>query len=172
MNNKYKEADVRNVIKKGLKTYTDLARVRVKTRWKNMVLQERCAAARSLVFMEQVAKNPDAYFSRAATEEAWSKRAKEYAYKKGFKDFEFAYYIVDDPTGVVMKHASGTFFDGNNSDYNDFCFAVQQWMYDGHSDTYSAEIVKMAKHAEIALEYESTKCFMRPIVVMQQVFQR
>ena len=38
MNIKYKEVDVRNAIKSGLKNYTDLARVRVKSAWKNMSL--------------------------------------------------------------------------------------------------------------------------------------
>ena len=70
----YKEQEVREAIKVGLKSLTDLARVRIKSIWKNMDLQQRCNAARSLVFMEQVAKNPDLYFSRETTEAAWNQR--------------------------------------------------------------------------------------------------
>ena len=41
MSKKYKEADVRNAIKQGLKNYAGLARVRMKRCWKNMNLQNQ-----------------------------------------------------------------------------------------------------------------------------------
>ena len=172
MSKKYKEADVRNAIKQGLKNYADLARVRVKSAWKNMSLQEQCAVARSLVFMEHVAKNPDAYFSRETTEESWRKRATEYMRTKRFFDFGLAYYMVADPTGVVMSNANAAFFDRNSREYERFCKAVQQWMYDGHSDTYSAIIMGMTKECEANLEYESANCLMRPFIEFKQSFQK
>lgn len=168
----YKEQEVRSAIKVGLKSLAGLARVRLKTRWKAMNLKERCDAARSLVFMEQVAKNPDAHFSRESTEKAWIERAREYADAKGLKDFSSAYYIVQDPTGIVWNKATGVFFDGNGAEYYRFCRAVQQWMYDGHSDTYSKEIVENAKKYKSKLEIESVNCFARPFVEYAQLFQK
>ena len=169
----YKEQEVREAIKIGLKSLTDLARVRVKSIWKNMNLQQRCDAARSLVFMENVAKNPDAYFSREATEIAWRQRANEYACLNELKDINSAYYIVQDPTGLVWNRATSVFFNGNGAEYYRFCRAVQQWMYDGHSNTYAKEIVENAKKYKNQLAIESANCFVRPFVeIKQQLFQR
>ena len=168
----YKEQEVRSAIKIGLKSLTDLARVRLKTRWKIMGLKERCDAARSLVFMEQVAKNPDAHFSRESTEKAWIKRAREYANSKNLKDINSAYYIVQDPTGIVWYKAKPAFFDGNGCDYYNFCKSVQQWMYDTRSDTYAKEIVENAKKYKSRLAIESANCIARPFVEMQQAFQK
>lgn len=172
MNKKYSDKEVRNAIMGGFKALTDLARVRVKAEWKNMKLQEQCAAARSFVFMEQVAKNPDAYFSRSATEAAWRKRALDYAKLKKLHDLKSAYYIVQDPTGIVLNNIKYVFFDGNGAVYNRFCNAVQQWMYDEHSDTYAKEIIDMAKLAKNKLEYESAKCVVRPFILMKQGLQK
>ena len=168
----YKEQEVREAIKVGLKSLTDLARVRLKTRWKNMELKERCDAARSLVYMEQVAKNPDAHFSRESTEKAWIERAREYAQQKKLHDLSSAYYIVQDPTGIVWYKAIPAFFDGNGRDYYNFCKSVQQWMYDGHSDTYATEIVENAKKYKSELAVESANCFARPFVGYAQLFQK
>ena len=172
MYKEYKEQEVRSAIKSGLKSLTDLARVRLKTRWKNMELKERCDAARSLVYMEQVAKNPDAYFSREATEAAWHQRAAEYAQQKKMNDLSSAYYIVQDPTGIVWYKAIPAFFDGNGAAYHNFCKSVQQWMYDTRSNTYATEIVENAKKYKSELAVESANCFARPFVEMQQAFQR
>ncbi|MBR4891681.1 MAG: hypothetical protein IKZ34_00675 [Alphaproteobacteria bacterium] len=172
MNKVYKEQDVKKNIEQGFKCLTDLARVRLKTRWKAMNLKERCDAARSLVFMEQVAKNPDAHFSRESTEKAWIERAKEYAQQKKLHDLSSAYYIVQDPTGIVWNKATGVFFDGNGAEYYRFCRAVQQWMYDGHSDTYATEIVENAKKYKSELAVESANCFARPFVEYARLFQK
>jgi hypothetical protein len=168
----YKEQEVREAIKVGLKSLTDLARVRIKSIWKNMDLQKRCDAARSLVFMEQVAKNPDLYFSREATESAWNQRAMEYAQQNKLHDLSSAYYIVQDPTGIVWNKATGVFFDGNGAEYYRFCRAVQQWMYDGHSDTYATEIVENANKYKSELAVESANCFARPFVEYARLFQK
>ena len=172
MYKEYKEQEVRGAIQSGLKSLTDLARVRLKTRWKNMELKERCAAARSLVYMEQVAKNPDAYFSREATEAAWHQRAMEYAQQKKLHDLSSAYCIVQDPTVIVWYKAIPAFFDGNGADYHNFCKSVQQWMYDTRSNTYATEIVENSKKYKSELAIESANCFARPFVEMQQAFQR
>ena len=172
MYKKYQEQEVRSAIKSGLKSLTDLARVRIKPFWKNMDLKERCAVARSLVYMEHVAKNPDAYFSRESTEAAWNQRAMEYAQQKKLHDLSSAYYIVQDPTGIVWHKALGVFFDGNGRDYYNFCKSVQQWMYDTRSDTYATEIVENAKKYKSQLAVESANCFARPFVEMKQAFQK
>ena len=172
MYKKYQEQEVRSAIKSGLISLTDLARVRIKPFWKNMNLQQRCDAARSLVYMEQVAKNPDAYFSRESTEAAWNQRAMEYAQQKKLHDLSSAYYIVQYPTGIVWHKALGVFFDGNGRDYYNFCKSVQQWMYDTRSTTYATEIVENAKKYKSQLAVESANCFARPFVEMKQAFQK
>ena len=168
----YKEQEVRSAIKVGLKSLTGLARVRVKSIWRNLNLQDRCAVGRSLVFMEQVAKNPDLYFSREATEMAWHQRAMEYADLNNLKDINSAYYIIQDPTGIVWNKATSVFFNGNGAEYYRFCRAVQQWMYDGHSNTYAKEIVEDAKMYKNQLAIESANCVARPFVEIKQMFQR
>lgn len=172
MSKKYKEADVRNAIKQGLKNYADLARVLMKRCWKNMNLQQRCDAARSLVFMENVAKNPDAYFSRETTEKSWHERAEEYGRKNRMADFSEGYEKVENPTQIVMKRANAALVAGSGKEYERFCMAVQCWMYDGHSDTFSKFILDATKNLEEDLEYESAKCLIRPFIGFTQSFCR
>ena len=156
----------------GFDSLTGLARARLKTRWKKMSFKEKCAAARALVYMQQVAKNPDAYFSRKATEDAWRQRAIEYAKDKKIAYLCDAYYIVQDPTGVVWDNASSAFFDGNGADYYNFCKSVQQWMYDTRSNIYATQIVEGANEYKKEYEIKSANCFVRPIVAFVQNFQR
>ena len=54
----------------GLLAYKKLAKHSLKSGWKNMSLHEKCRAARSLVVMDIVAKEPDC-FSRQKSESAW-----------------------------------------------------------------------------------------------------
>ena len=161
-----------NIIKEGFGTLAALARVRLKKRWKSMDLEHRCAAARALVYMEQVAKNPDNYFSRSMTEKAWRERARKYAESKKMADIRGAYYIVQDPTGIVWYSAMPAFFDGNGVEYYSFSKDVQQWMYDGFSDTYAAKIAKEVKEYKKMLASESASCIARPFVEMRQAFQK
>ncbi|MBO5704601.1 MAG: hypothetical protein J6R99_01130 [Alphaproteobacteria bacterium] len=168
----YKEQEVRESVKVGFDSLTGLARARLKTRWKKMSLKEKCAAARALVYMQQVAKNPDAYFSRKATEDAWHQRAVEYAKDKKIAYLRDAYYIVQDPTGVVCDNASSAFFDANGRNYYNFCKSVQQWMYDMRSNIYATQIVEDANKYKKEYEIKSANCFMRPIVAFGQSFQR
>lgn len=168
----YKANDVDKMAAVGLKALTDLARVRLKTCWEKMSLSDKCAAARSLVYMEQVAKNPKLYFSRENTEAAWHQRALDYAQQKKLHDLSGAYYIVQDPTGIVWHNARYSFFNGNGADYYNFCKSVQQWMYDNNSQTYATQIVDNATKYQNMLATESASCFMRPFVKMKQAFRQ
>jgi hypothetical protein len=168
----YTEQDIRNAMAVGLDSLTKLARVKLKTRWKQMSLKERCDAARALVNMNAVAKKPEDYFSRAATQQAWNKRANEYAQEKNLKDVSGAYYIVQDPTGLVWDSATGAFFDGNGSDYYNFCRLIQNWEYNNIKGVYADEILNLAKVYTNKLELVSANGFARPFVEIKQAFQR
>lgn len=168
----YTEQDIRNAMAVGLDSLTKLARVRLKTRWKQMPLNKRCDAARALVNMNAVAKKPEAYFSRAATQQAWNKRANEYAQEKNLKNASDAYYIVQDPTGVVWNSVAGAFFDGNGSDYYNFCELIQNWEYNNIKGLYADKILNLAKAYKNKLELASANNFARPFVEIKQAFQR
>lgn len=167
-----KEQDVFEAVKIGLDNLTGLARARLKARWKTMNFKEKRAAARALVYMQQVAKNPDAYFSRGATELAWRQRAVEYAKEKNLADFRMAYYVVQCPTGVVWQNAMPAFFDANGRNYYNFCKSVEYWMYNMHNNRYAQQIVEDANKYKKENAIESANCFMRPIVAFGQNFQR
>lgn len=169
---KYKDKDVRDAITVGLKSLTGLARVRLKSRWKKMNLKERCAAARSLVFMEQVVKNPDVYFSPNTTAIEWQKRVSNYLQIQNIKDVHSAYCLVPGPADVVYHNAVSALGCGVGRSYYNFCRCIQRWMYKNQTEKYAARIVDKSHKYKNMLEYESAKCFMRPFVEIKQSFQR
>lgn len=168
----YKTQDVRNAISSGLKNVTGLARVRLKSQWKNMTLKERCAAARSLVYMGQVAKNPDAYFSRAATQSAWDERANRFIVSHGLENVAIAYNMVRAPEDIIYHNAKNAFVDSGGRSYYNLCRFIRLWYYGVDTRKYAYRIVDRAQRYKNKLEYESAKCFMRPFVEIKQMFQR
>ena len=168
----YKAQDVRNAISSGLKNAAELARVRLKSQWKNMTLKERCAAARSLVYMGQVAKNPDAYFSRVATQKNWDERANGFFVSHGLENVAIAYNMVRAPEDVVFHNAKNAFVDSGGRSYYNLCRFIRLWYYGVDTRKYAYRIVDCAQRYKNKLEYESAKCFMRPFVEIKQMFQR
>ena len=65
-------------IEAGFKNFASLARCNIKKNWKKFNKEERYAAWLGMKYIEQVAKNPAQYFSRAMTELQWKRRAAEY----------------------------------------------------------------------------------------------
>ena len=133
-----------NYIADGLVAYKKLAKYLLKSRWKNMNLHEQCNAARSLVVMGIVAKEPDC-FSRQKSEAAWGERAKEYADKKGLKqeDAWTAYYNVPDPKGIVWNQSMAAMQYPLIHQYYHFLDSVQNYEYatnDWEKERYAKEI--------------------------------
>ena len=124
----FKEQEVYNAVKAGFMAYKDLARIRIAQTWDKKSPTERVAAARALVYLGRVARNPAEYFSRAATEEDWLWRANSFAREKGI-GANYAFYIVPDPTIMVLNNVPGAFDAKTSSDFFYFCSLVQKWEY-------------------------------------------
>ena len=148
----------------GLQAFYVVARKKTQEKWKKMPRMNKYAAARALVVMRDVAKNPDKYFSRESTEAAWKLRASEYAAQKAVAN-GWAYYFVDTPVDVVASKADAAFIEepGLSSHFYGFCDAVKQWYYKATSSDlvqqagaqqFAEDIVKRAreirKQADIA----------------------
>ena len=106
----YTEQQVRDVIKVALTDLRLLMREEVKLVWKKLNKHEQYKMARSLAGLNHVAKNPELYFSREHTEQAWFARAREYATRTGLQDWRDAFYIVQDPIGQVYDTVSNGLF--------------------------------------------------------------
>ena len=151
-----KEIDIYSSIQGAFVEFYNIARLGLKKRWKSLTQKERVAAARSLVFMRELATNPAKYFSRANTGADWAKRAYDYAQAHGIKDVYHAYYIVPAPTDVVYEKAGAAWICNPESYkvFYRFCLDVQNWEYGRTSeqnserylaDVLSESIVKTAK---------------------------
>lgn len=124
----FKEQEVYTAIRNGLAAYHSIARAQIARNWAKMAHGERVAAARALVYLGGVARNPAEYFSRAATEEDWLWRANSCAREKGI-GANYAFYIVPDPTIMVLNNVPGAFDAKTSSDFFYFCSLVQKWEY-------------------------------------------
>jgi len=126
-----KEIDIYSSIQGAFVEFYNIARLGLKKRWKSLTQKERVAAARSLVFMRELATNPAKYFSRANTGADWAKRAYDYAQAHGIKDVYHAYYIVPAPMDLVYEKADAA-LEHNVDVYRlfyHFCKDVQGWEY-------------------------------------------
>ena len=155
----------------GLMAYKKLAKYSLKSNWKNMSLHERCQAARSLVVMGIVAKEPDC-FSRQKSESAWKMRAAEWAKKHGLKpeDAWNAYYFVEGPREIVWYQANAAMRYPLVQQYYHFLGYVQNYEYgkDWEKEHYAEQIKKDSERVcDIVGVVES-----RPIVRMFKEFIR
>ena len=131
-----------NYIADGLVAYKKLAKYLLKSRWKNMNLHEQCNAARSLVVMNIVAKEPDC-FSRQKSEATWVERAKEYAEKHNFEQTWHAYYFVPGPKEIVWYQSGAALQYPLIHQYYHFLDSVQNYEYatnDWEKERYAKEI--------------------------------
>jgi len=120
-------------IKSAFSEFYNLARIGLRKRWKSLTPVERAQAARSLVFMKELATNPAKYFSRANTGAAWVKRANDFAEQHNSvpANMHHAYYIVHGPKEIVAEKARAAWIynaDIANMFYR-FCKMVQDWEY-------------------------------------------
>lgn len=124
----FKEQEVYTAIRNGFAAYHGIARAQIARNWAKMAHGERVAAARALVYLGRVARNPAEYFSRIETEEDWMWRANEYAKEKGIRA-SYAFYIVPNPTVMVLNNVTPLFESGTSADFFYFCSLVQKWEY-------------------------------------------
>lgn len=157
MDNKiYTEQQVRGIVKEGFWDLRCIIRQNVKKQWKKMTKSEQYAAARSLALLNHVAKKPEMYFAPEYTSAQWEARAKEYAKKEGWQDWVLAYYVVEDPTGIVygdvLKGVAGDASDLNLL-YN-FSGDVQAWEY---SRAFSGQIASAneKRNAKKVIEFRN-----------------
>ena len=124
----FKEQEVYTAIRNGFAAYHGIARAQIARNWAKMAHGERVAVARALVYLGGVARNPAEYFSRIETEEDWMWRANEYAKEKGIRA-SYAFYIVPNPTVMVLNNVTPLFESGTSADFFYFCSLVQKWEY-------------------------------------------
>lgn len=122
------EQQIYTAIRNGFAAYHGIARAQIARNWAKMAHGERVAAARALVYLGRVARNPAEYFSRIETEEDWMWRANEYAKEKGIRA-SYAFYIVPNPTVMVLNNVTPLFESGTSADFFYFCSLVQKWEY-------------------------------------------
>lgn len=177
---KIDEQEVYSAIKAGFSDFKTLAKVNLAKDWANMPNKKRCEMARKLVYMGQVAKTPEKYFSRNETEKDWLIRANNWAQEHDV-NARYAFYIVQDPKGIVCNNLTGLL----NADlwcyFYRFCADVQNWEYgrtrnDGMADFMyvqeSDKVLKTVKDLKKKVELAKTNPLLRPFKSLYFEFQR
>lgn len=181
MSCRYTEKDIYVAAGSGFANLKKLARADLKKRWKTLSREQKFAAGRALVFMDDVATKPAKYFSRANTQDAWRFRAEYFAGQKNLDDIADAYYIVENPQGIVSNKAAAAMQGELGHEFYRFCNAVQNWEYDrtSNKDIYRAtapkfanEIVEMSKRYQELVAISQTNPLLRPIKQLLHNFQR
>ncbi len=100
-------------IKSGFESFAFLVRQNIAKKWPTMSRGDKYAAARALVYMGGVARDPRKYFSRELTNGQWVGRAHQWAqeHKIASQDSSCAYYIIQSPTDIVVNKSVWA-FDG------------------------------------------------------------
>lgn len=143
----YSNKNVKAAGSAGFAALYKIARGGVKKHWRKMSTADRMDAARSLVYIRDVERNPDKYLARAYTQKAWCGRAKEYADAHGINTFK-AYYIVPTPSSIVTEHATEALrhTPGLWADFYNFTNNVSQYDYHlTNNEEYSVMTDIMAK---------------------------
>ncbi len=175
-----KDKEVYKSIKSGLKDLKILARYNLAKRWMKIPKKTRWSIGRALVYMEHVAKNPEAYFSKATTEDPWKERVKEWA-KKNNANMELSFHLVQDPKDIVFCNTSIAMDENLSSIYHNFCQKIQDWEYSrtrkddigGFMATNNAiEIIKMSKLLNKKVQVMKDPCILRPFKRFYLQFQR
>ena len=156
---KITEEQVKSSIKSGLMAYKDVAKIVLKhggrcKKWETMSFKDKVNAARSLVVMYHVAKNPEKFLSKNATESAWRLRAEEYA-KQTNCDIFHAYVIVQGPKELVRHGAENALQQPLSSRYFYFLKSIQEYEYtddEGLKLKYAKEIVDKSKNIQEQLD--------------------
>lgn len=144
-----KKEDIFDAIEGGFGAFYTVARKKTQEKWKKMPRIHKYAAARALVTLRDISKNPERYFSPESTAAAWKLRAAEYAKKNGVAE-GWAYYFIDSPTEIVVDMADAAFIQEPvlNSKFHDFCDVVKQW----YCKAASSDLVQQAAVWPVAEE--------------------
>lgn len=129
-NRKYIETDIYEIISCAFNNLNLLARKDLEKARKKMSQKDKWLAECALVYMNDVAKNPAKYFSRAYTEQAWHNRALEYAKKNNLKQTWQALYIVETPAMIANSKMTDAFVkpELRHVCFN-LCEAIKDWEY-------------------------------------------
>lgn len=170
-------------VEAGFKNFASLARCNIKKNWKKFNKEERHAAWLGMKYIEQVAKNPAQYFSRAMTELQWKRRAAEYTRSHALGDNFSAFYIVQDPKGDVLNNSEWAFANGGDlaRRFYNFCEAVQNWEYARTSknpsdkmavELYEKQIMELSASVKSLADIANTPVLVQPIKRFVKNFQR
>ena len=168
----YQVPEVTMAIKAGFNSLRVLARAELAKRWKGLSTADKYAAGRSLVYMGDVAKDYEKYFSRANTEVAWRERAAVYAQQHKLENMAAAYYIIPDPTGIVIDNSYAALYGRMWSDFYKFASCVQCWEYARSlcepydiilMDQYGEKIKNMTARYRARAEVQQSNPLVRPL---------
>lgn len=183
MQKEISDTQVYDAIKSGFACFRILAKQSLAQRWGKMPKKSRYAAGRALVYINGVAQNPEVYFSRAHTLDAWRIRADKWTQDNNVKETAFAYYIVQSPMDLVMNATDGALYENYElrRAYNDFCKSVQNWEYDRTSRNdgfcmqsykFANDIVARARQLQAKVDIGRSNPLMRPLKRLAYSFQR
>lgn len=183
MRKEVSDIQVYNAIKSGFNCFRILAKKSLSQRWGKMPIKSRYAAARALVYINGVAQNPEIYFSRAHTLDAWRFRADKWTQEKNVKDNGFAYYIVQSPMDLVVNASDGAMYEnhGLRQAYYDFCQSIQNWEYDRTSSSdgfrlqsykFADDIIARSRHLQSMVDIQQSNPLMRTLKQLAYSFQR
>ena len=129
----FQEQNMYKTISNALGNFKTAAKMDLRYNWRDLSWAERCAAARALVFMDEVAKHPAHYFSRARTFLAWHNRAVEYIRQNSLPNNAVtrAYEKVPAPADLVWdKVDPAMIYNSTLSDaYYQLCVTIMDWEY-------------------------------------------
>lgn len=185
MQKEFSEEKVYSDIKSGFGSFKVLAKASLAKRWKDLSRSQKYDAGRALVKIADVAKYPEIYFSRAATEKDYMNRIKNWIEKNNVapENAKCAFYMVWRPLDYVVNDAEDAFLYNANlrcAFYN-FCDLVQDWEYGRTSDDekgrnsfvlWAKKIEEESKDLKKLAEIKHASLFLRPIKEFFYSFQK
>ena len=168
--------------KRALFNFYMLIRADLKKRWKSLGEKDRREAIVALQYLESVVRYPAIHFSRVATQDAWNKRAVEYAQKKGLKNVVDAFFIVLGPREVFIENVKNAVYlpELYHALYT-LAGRIQHWEYDrtsndaylrGEAERYAEEIIKMAAKTQNLVDLQTANPIVRPFKQFVHNFQK
>lgn len=123
---------VMDAIKSGLQSFYELARMQVyRGSWyRKLRRANQLQVGRAIFMLRNVAENPDAYFSRAATQDVWLDMVRTYAKTHGVAE-GWARFIVPSPVAPVRDGIDAAFWENDRmrARLETFCEEVSDWYY-------------------------------------------
>lgn len=173
--------NVYNAIKSALFNYYYLMRADLKKRWKSLPKKDRREAVAALRYLENVFNNPAAYFSRAATQDVWNKRAVEYAKSKGIGVVD-SFYIVHGPREQFIENVKNAcYLPELYQDLYKFAGVIQNWEYDrtsvrpcvrDNSQKFADKIIETSRTTQKIVDVMDANPLVRPLKQFVNCFQR